>query len=314
MGSYLTGWTQRQRVKFEDFLSESIQCHSGVPQGSHVEPIFFILDINGALVTFKNVSVLGYADDLKLFMTIKCIGDCQLFQRDLDRLGEWCPSNKFDLHAGKCKLISLHRIRPIVFVYSIDGTALERVDEIKELGVIINGGMFFLPHIEAIISKSSGMLGFFKRISRDFRDLYNHKTLCTSLVRPNLEHAACVWSLHQSVHSVWLAQVQHNFIRYAVRRLPWRMWPLPAYDSRRLLIGFQVLSNKKIFASALFARDILVGGVDCADLGLMIRFEEVPYSRRRNARLLTFFHRTNYGRFEPVNNRDFQDIDLSFKF
>jgi hypothetical protein len=58
-----------------------------------------------------------------------------------------------------------------------------------------------LPHIEAIISKSSRMLGFIKRFSRDFLDPYTHKTLYTSLVRPNLEHAACVWSPHQSVHS-----------------------------------------------------------------------------------------------------------------
>jgi hypothetical protein len=49
-----------------------------------------------------------------------------------------------------------------------------------------------------------------------------------SLVRPNLEHVACVWLPHQSVHSERLEHVQHNFIRYAVRRLPWRVWPLPA--------------------------------------------------------------------------------------
>jgi hypothetical protein len=55
-------------------------------------------------------------------------------------------------------------------------------------------------------------------------------------------------------------------------------------------------------ASALFARDILVGRVDCANLALMLRCEEVSYSSRRNVGLLTFFHRTNYGRFEPVNN------------
>jgi hypothetical protein len=53
-------------------------------------PIFFILYINGVLYLFENFSVLGYADDLKLFITIKCIGDCQLFQKDLDRLSEWC--------------------------------------------------------------------------------------------------------------------------------------------------------------------------------------------------------------------------------
>jgi hypothetical protein len=85
--------------------------------------------------------------------------------------------------------------------------------------------MLFVPHIEAIISKSSRMLGFIKRISREFRDPYTHKTLYISLVRPNFERAACVWSPHQSVQSERLERVQHNFIRYAVHRLP-------AYDAR----------------------------------------------------------------------------------
>jgi hypothetical protein len=115
MESYLTGRTQR--VKLEDYFSESIQNHSGVPQGSHLGPIFFILNINGALEIFENVSVLGYTDDLKLFMTIKYIGDCQVFKKDLDRLDEWCPSNKFYLNAGKCKSISFRsNMRPIEFV------------------------------------------------------------------------------------------------------------------------------------------------------------------------------------------------------
>jgi hypothetical protein len=72
------------------------------------------LDINVALDILEIVTVLGYADDLKLFMMIKCVGDCQLFQRDLERLSEWCRGNKFDLNAGKCKSISFRRnMRPI---------------------------------------------------------------------------------------------------------------------------------------------------------------------------------------------------------
>jgi hypothetical protein len=55
--------------------------------------IFFILDTNEALDLFENVSVLGYADNLKLFMIIKCIGDCQLFQNDLNRLSGLCRRN-----------------------------------------------------------------------------------------------------------------------------------------------------------------------------------------------------------------------------
>jgi hypothetical protein len=67
-------------------------------------------------------------------------------------------------------------------------------------------------------------------------------------------------------------------------------------------MDLEVLSDRRIVANAFFARDILTGKVDCADFALILRFEEVPYCRWRNARLLTFFHRTNYGRFKPVNN------------
>jgi hypothetical protein len=84
--------------------------------------------------------------------------------------------------------------------------------------------------------------------------------------------------------------------------MPWRVWFLPAYDARCLLIGLEVLSDRRIVASALFARDILVGRLDFANLALMLRFDEVPFSRRRNVGLLSFFHRTYYGRFDTVNN------------
>jgi hypothetical protein len=67
----MTGQTQSTCQIGEDYLYESIQCHSGVSQGGHLGPIFLILDINGALDIFENMNVLGYADNLKLFMTIK---------------------------------------------------------------------------------------------------------------------------------------------------------------------------------------------------------------------------------------------------
>jgi hypothetical protein len=84
------------------------------------------------------------------------------------------------------------------------------------------------------------------------------------------------------------------------------VWPFLAYDARCLLIVLEVISDKRIVASTLFAREIVAGRVrvDCADLALILRFEKVPYSRRRNSGLLPFFHRTNYDRFEfePVSN------------
>jgi hypothetical protein len=90
-------------------------------------------------------------------------------------------------------------LRPIEFVYLINGTALEWFDETKDLRVIMNGRMLFLPHIEAII----------KHISREYHDPYTHETPYTSLVRLNLDHTACVWSPHQSIQSKRLERVQH---------------------------------------------------------------------------------------------------------
>jgi hypothetical protein len=55
------------------------------------------------------------------------------------------------------------------------------------------------------------------------------------------------------------------------------MWPLPAYDARCLLIGLEVLSDRRIVASFFYARDILVGKVECADLAFMLQFKEVPW-------------------------------------
>jgi Reverse transcriptase (RNA-dependent DNA polymerase) len=167
--SYLTDRTQR--VKLDDYLSENVHCHSGVPQGSHLGPLFFIDVVDEVLRIFEHVSALGYADDLKLFMPIKNIEDCHKFQTDLDRLKEWCARNKFDLNVNKCKVITFSRGKtPIEHVYRIGGNELERVVEIKDLGVYLDRRMTFLNHIETIIAKSARMLGFIKRISKEFKD------------------------------------------------------------------------------------------------------------------------------------------------
>jgi hypothetical protein len=85
MGFHLTGRTQR--VQVGDYLSETICCHSSVPLGSHLVPLFFIADINDVLDIFANVRVLAYADDLKLYMRVSSTDDCRLFQQDVYMVG-----------------------------------------------------------------------------------------------------------------------------------------------------------------------------------------------------------------------------------
>jgi hypothetical protein len=87
------------------------------------------------------------------------------------------------------------------FKYHIGGHILEHVEKIKDLGVILDTRMSFLSHVETIISKSARILSLIKHISGEFNDHYTEKALFESLVRPNFEYAACVWSPHQVCHS-----------------------------------------------------------------------------------------------------------------
>jgi hypothetical protein len=74
-------------------------------------------------------------------------------------------------------------------------------------------------------------------------------------VQPDLEFASCVWSPHQEVHSARIEHIQHNFIRFALRGLDWTAQPLPSYES--LLLGLEVLSDRRKIAAVLFFLDIL---------------------------------------------------------
>jgi hypothetical protein len=105
MGSYLTGRTQCVRVG--NYLSETIYCHSGVPQCSHLGPLFFIADINDVVDICENVRILPYADNLKLYMRVSSTDNCRLLQQDLDRLQGWCGEKKYDLNAGKYIAVSI---------------------------------------------------------------------------------------------------------------------------------------------------------------------------------------------------------------
>lgn len=94
-------------------------------------------------------------------MLINCLGD-------LDRLAIWCERNKLNLNIVKCKFMSFtSRQNPVVADYQINGVSLEKVNEVKDLGVIFDTKLKFKSHIEACLSKSYKLLGFVMRLSRD---------------------------------------------------------------------------------------------------------------------------------------------------
>jgi hypothetical protein len=160
----------------------------GVPQGSHLGPLSFIWFVNRISMTFEYVCVLFYAIDMKLFLPVKSFQDCMKIQSDLNKLSEWCERNSL------FKMIAFSRTHYTVeFFYMLGGTVLDRVSSINDLGVNMDERMNFSDHIDVMK----------KTVIRVQRPIHSAlRSLYTSLVRPKLKYASCVYGA-QYMTFVW---------------------------------------------------------------------------------------------------------------
>lgn len=292
--SYLTD--RRLTVELAGFSSESFTATSGVPQGSHLGPLIFLLYFNDVNTVIKGPR-LSYADDLKLFLRVRTIADAVALQHDLDVFVVWCDMNRLTVNPEKCSIISFSRkLQPILFCYQLKGKVLQRVEDVKDLGVILDAQLTFKHHLSYVIEKASRTLGFIFRIAKDFTDPYCLKSLYCSLVRATLEYCSAVWHPYYRNGVERIESVQRRFIRYALRRLPWRdPFRLPSYQSRCQLIQLESLQTRRDVNRAMVVADLLSGRIDCPALLESINASAHSRTLRNNAMLRLPLRRTNYG-------------------
>jgi hypothetical protein len=155
------------------------------------------------------------------------------------------------------------------------------------------------------------MLGFIRRLSLEFRDPYTLKSLYTSLIRPKLEYASCVWSPFYDVHVDKVERVQRRFIRYALRGLGWTdTYDLPPYEHRCALLRLDTLVKRR---SIMFIFDILLGRMNSPNLLSALDLNTPRYRTRGSEFLRIGFH---YGVHEPMSAamREFNEVIGLFDF
>lgn len=194
-----------------------IRATSGVPQGSHLGPLLFLLFLND-LPQYINRSVkfLAYADDLKLYITIKSLADCHLLQMAINELKKFCDIFNLELNISKCYSLSFSRSKALKFNfdYSIDNVQLKKASSIKDLGVTLDSKLQFNEHLNSCVSKSLKMLGFIFRSCRKFKSIRSLKTLYYAYVRSNLEYCSVIWNSLLINQNRVLERVQRKFCRY----------------------------------------------------------------------------------------------------
>ena len=147
------------RVLFNDTLSYDFDTTSGVPQGSHLGPIFFILYINDLPLIFKNSECKIYAEDVKIYKSINRILDAKQLQDDLFAFQKWCSDNYLFLNTDKCKVINFTRgNNSFINSYKLNDALLINVNSTLDLGVYIDKKLNFKQHIDYIINRANSII------------------------------------------------------------------------------------------------------------------------------------------------------------
>ena len=127
-----------QKVVLEGSISENVSVTSGVPQGSVLGPVLFLLYIND-LPNSLTSKVRLFADDAIVYSEINSISDSQILQQDLDKLTLWEKTWLMEFNPIKCEVLSVTRKRnPVAYSYSLHKETLRRVSSTKYLGVTIS--------------------------------------------------------------------------------------------------------------------------------------------------------------------------------
>ena len=199
---------------FKSYLSDREQCVvldgikspyksvlSGVPQGSILGPILFVLfinDIHNGLDPSTNIAL--YADDTKLWRCIRNDSDIGILQNDIDNLHNWSINNKMNFHPNKCKVVSIkHRPSPLAMLpfvayhYYLSDNMLSYADSERDLGVYINKTFNFNEHCEKLLSKANQQYGILKRTCHFVNDQKRRRVLYLTLVRSHFEHCSQIW-------------------------------------------------------------------------------------------------------------------------
>ena len=200
---------RKQRVVVDGSFSNFADVESGVPQGTVLGPLLFLLHIND-LPSCVNSKVRLFADDCLLYREIKNNQDQIDMQRDLDALMDWGSTWSMKFNAKKCNIMRVSRSRkPLQHFYSLGSEILQEVSDTKYLGIQIDNKLDWNKHISTVAARGQSKLAFLNRnlkgCPKKLRD-----TAYISLIRPALEYSCSVWHPHKKSNKDKIEKVQRR--------------------------------------------------------------------------------------------------------
>lgn len=250
---FLTG--RRQRVVISGETSEWREVTSGVPQGSVLGPLLFVMYINDLPEAIRHDSeVYLYADDTKLFRRIAGDEDCGKLQEDLDELRSWSERWMLNFHPEKSKHMRLGKANIREHEYTMFNTIASTNAE-KDIGVVVDNKLTFSAHLAEKINKANKIVGIIRR-TFIYLDPTIFKALYTALIRPHLEYANQIWC----PHLVKDVEAVENVQRRATKLVP-QLKDLP-YEERLKKLELPTLAYRRSRGDQIEAYKIITQKYD----------------------------------------------------
>ena len=201
IGGNILAWVKdflanrKQRVVINGIKSTEGEVTSGIPQGSVLGPLLFVIYINDLPRGLSTVAKM-FADDTKVYVRSDTVDGAKQLQQDIDKLQEWTDKWLLRFHPDKCCVLKIgkdndneYQMRDTINQTQI---TLKETQNEKDLGVVIDNKLCFKDHIAQVTSKANRMVGLIRR-SFDYLTERTFVLLFKSMVRPLLEYGNIIW-------------------------------------------------------------------------------------------------------------------------
>ena len=212
LGDWLSD--RKQRVVINGKESEWHKVNSGVPQGSVLGPVLFIVYIND-IDEGINCTLSKFADDTKIMSKVESASQWQELQSDLNKLACWAEKWQMKFNVEKCKVLHIGN-NNVQAKYSMKNVPLASTEKEVDLGVVVSKDLKPSQHCTETVKMANKLVGFIGR-TFEFKSEKVILALYNSLVRPKLEYCVQFWSPYYRKDIEKLEKIQRRVTKMIPR-------------------------------------------------------------------------------------------------
>ena len=267
---------RKQRVVINGKASNWTNVTSGVPQGSVLGPVLFLVYINDIDEGVTGI-ISKFADDTKIANSVVSNEQTKEMQNNLDKLSEWGQTWQMSFNENKCKVMHIG-YRNEKAKYILNGTQLKSVDSQVDLGVTVSNSLKPSQQCSEVIKRANKIIGLIGR-SFEYKSKNTILTLYTSLVRPLLEYCVQAWSPYYQKDIDKVERVQ----RRVTKMIP--NLRNKSYEERLEELNLFTLSHRRLRGDLIQVFKI-IKGIDNMDCSKYFTIDRSNYTRGNGCKIV----------------------------